>query len=538
VPEPGISRTSPGGWDGNLADRVREAAQTAGDHLAVRHRPTSGPATSLTWAELDRDVDAAAAGLRRELHLHPGDRLALVLANSPAFVTAYFGALRAGLVVVPVNTGYTAPEIASVLGQCGAKAVVADDLTSHVVDEAVAGTHRVLVDPAGWDAVVAGGRGAGRVEAVGEGEDLALLMFTSGTSGAPRGAMLSHRALLANLWQCAGIVPMPIRPDDVVLLVLPLFHVYALQAGLGLAAAMHATTVLVDRFDPAGTLAVVAEEGVTNIPGAPPMYVAWAGQDDLSALEGVRLMASGASDLPVEVATTIRARTGHTVHQGYGLTEAAPVVASALASGNNTDGTIGAPLPGVEVELRDEAGGTVEDGDPGEIWVRGDNLFSGYWPDGADGPGPDGWWPTGDVAIHDEGGDLVLVDRRKELVIVSGFNVYPREVEDALTEHPDVAEAAVVAVPDAQTGEAVKAFVVARAGVPLTPTDVLAHAATRLARFKRPTVVEVVDSLPHSATGKVAKGRLRSGDVRSEGRAEAERERGRRERDRDRGLLG
>jgi long-chain acyl-CoA synthetase len=538
VPEPGISRPGPGGWGGNLADRVRDAARAAGDQLAVRHRPTSGPASLLTWAELDRDVDAAAAGLRAGLHLHPGDRLAVVVGNTPAFVTTYFGALRAGLVVVPVNTSYTSGEIASVLGHCDAKAVVADDLTSHVVEEAVAGTHRVLVDPAGWDSVVAGGRRAGPVDAVGEGEDLALLMFTSGTSGAPRGAMLSHRALLANLWQCAGIVPMPMRPDDVVLLVLPLFHVYALQAGLGLAAAMHATTVLVDRFDPAATLSVVAEEGVTNIPGAPPMYVAWAGHDDLSALEGVRLMASGASDLPVEVATSIRSRTGHTVHQGYGLTEAAPVVTSALASGSNTLGTIGRPLPGVEVQLRDESGSVVEDGDPGEVWVRGANLFSGYWPDGADGPGEDGWWATGDLAITDEDGDLVLVDRRKELVIVSGFNVYPREVEDVLAEHPDVVEAAVVAVPDPQTGEAVKAFVVARAGAALTPDDVLAHAGSRLARFKRPTLVEVVDSLPHSATGKVAKGRLRSGDVRSEGRAVAQRDRRRRERDRDRGLLG
>ena len=519
------SRPGPGGWDGNLADRVREAARSAGDRVAVRHRPSAGstpsPATSLTWAELDRDVDAAAAGLRSELHLHPGDRVALVLGNTPAFVTAYFGALRAGLVVVPVNPGYTSAEIASVLGTSDAKVVVADDSTSHVVEEAVAGTHRVLVDPAGWDSVVAGGRRSGPFEAVGEGEDLALLMFTSGTSGAPRGAMLSHRALLANLWQCAAISPTPMRPDDVVLLVLPLFHVYALQAGLGLAAAVHATTVLVDRFDPVGTLAVVAEEGVTNIPGAPPMYVAWAAHEDLSALEGVRLMASGASDLPVEVATDIRSRTGHTVHQGYGLTEAAPVVTSALASGNGRPGTIGRPLPGVEVELRDESGSAVEDGDPGELWVRGANLFSGYWPDGADGPGDDGWWPTGDVAITDEDGDLVLVDRRKELVIVSGFNVYPREVEEALAQHPNVAEAAVVSVPDPQTGEAVKAFVVPRSGAALTPEDVLVHAATRLARFKRPSVVEVVDSLPHSATGKVAKGRLRA-----------------RDRDGDRGLLG
>jgi long-chain acyl-CoA synthetase len=197
------------------------------------------------------------------------------------------------------------------------------------------------------------------------------------------------------------------------------------------------------------------------------------------------------------------------VHQGYGLTEAAPVVATTLASPGASAGSIGRPLPGVETRLLDEQGNPVDEGDPGEIWVRGDNLFSGYWPDRVDGPDDDGWWATGDVAITDERGDLVIVDRRKELVLVSGFNVYPREVEDALVQHPGVAEAAVVGVPDPQTGEAVHAFVVPVDGTSLTAADVLAHAATRLARFKRPSTVEVVDELPHSVTGKVAKGRLR-----------------------------
>ena len=166
------------------------------------------------------------------------------------------------------------------------------------------------------------------------------------------------------------------------------------------------------------------------------------------------------------------------------------------------------------MRLVDEGGTDVLDDDPGEIWVRGANLFSGYWPDGSGGPDPDGWWATGDVAYADDDGDLFLVDRRKELVLVSGFNVYPREVEDALAEHPDVAEVAVIAVPHPYTGEAVKAFVVPRPGAALQPEDVTAHAATRLARFKRPTIVELVAELPHSATGKVAKGRLRESEQR------------------------
>ena len=516
--EPAGTTTAAPGDRANLADLVRTAAGRVGDRPALRQPVpagsggtggTGGTAVQLTWAELDRDVDAMAVGLRREMHLQPGDRVALSLSNTVGFVTSYFGALRAGLVVVPLNTGYTAPEVAGLLGDAGAKAVICEDATTAVVEEAVAGTHRVVVDPAGLDSVLAGGRRAGPVGAGRGGEDLAVLMFTSGTSGRPRGAMLSHRALLANLHQCGALEPPPMRADDVVLLVLPLFHVYGLQAGLGMVAATAATGVLVDRFDPAGTLGVVRDEGVTNIPGAPPMYVAWSVQPGLEALGGVRLLASGASSLPPDAAARVQAATGLTVHEGYGLTEAAPVVATTLASPGALAGSIGRPLPGVETRLLDEQGNPVDEGDPGEIWVRGDNLFSGYWPDGVDGPADDGWWATGDVAITDERGDLVIVDRRKELVLVSGFNVYPREVEDALVQHPGVAEAAVVGVPDPQTGEAVHAFVVPVDGNTLTADDVLAHAATRLARFKRPSTVEVVDELPHSVTGKVAKGRLR-----------------------------
>jgi len=518
VSEPAGTTTAAPGDRANLADLVRTAAGRVGDRPALRQPVpagsggtggTGGTAVQLTWAELDRDVDAMAVGLRREMHLQPGDRVALSLSNTVGFVTSYFGALRAGLVVVPLNTGYTAPEVAGLLGDAGAKAVICEDATTAVVEEAVAGTHRVVVDPAGLDSVLAGGRRAGPVGAGRGGEDLAVLMFTSGTSGRPRGAMLSHRALLANLHQCGALEPPPMRADDVVLLVLPLFHVYGLQAGLGMVAATAATGVLVDRFDPAGTLGVVRDEGVTNIPGAPPMYVAWSVQPGLEALGGVRLLASGASSLPPDAAARVQAATGLTVHEGYGLTEAAPVVATTLASPGALAGSIGRPLPGVETRLLDEQGNPVDEGDPGEIWVRGDNLFSGYWPDGVDGPADDGWWATGDVAITDERGDLVIVDRRKELVLVSGFNVYPREVEDALVQHPGVAEAAVVGVPDPQTGEAVHAFVVPVDGNTLTADDVLAHAATRLARFKRPSTVEVVDELPHSVTGKVAKGRLR-----------------------------
>jgi long-chain acyl-CoA synthetase len=243
------------------------------------------------------------------------------------------------------------------------------------------------------------------------------------------------------------------------------------------------------------------------------MYVAWSMIPDLSeAFASVRLLVSGAAPLPAAVLASILDRTGQHVFEGYGLTETAPVLTTTLMSEVAKPGSIGRAVPGVELKLVDEAGDEVEDDDAGEVVVRGANVFSGYWPAGEGGPDAGGWFATGDVAYADDDGDLFLVDRRKELILVSGFNVYPREVEDVLLRHPDVEEAAVIGIPHPYTGEAVKALVVVRSGAQLSADDVIAHAAASLARFKCPTSVEFVDELPHSATGKVSKGRLRESE--------------------------
>ena len=360
-----------------------------------------------------------------------------------------------------------------------------------------------------YDALVVGG--AKPAPVVTDPESLALLLFTSGTSGRAKGAMLSHRALLANVANVAAVETPSVRADDVVLLVLPLFHVYSLNGTLAAVADQAATAVLVERFDPEETLEVVRRRGVTNIPGAPPMFVAWSQSPGLrDALASVRMLFTGAAPMSPAVLEQIASACGLPVFEGYGLTEAAPGVSSTLVGGVAKPGSVGRPFPGVEVRLVDEAGGEVEDGDAGEILVRGANLFSGYWPDGEGGPGADGWFATGDVAYLDDDGDLVLVDRRKELVIVNGFNVYPREVEDAIGGHPDVDEVAVIGVAArARPARPSRPIVVPRAGSGLDEAAVIAYAATRLARFKCPTLVTLVDRLPHSATGKVAKGQLR-----------------------------
>jgi long-chain acyl-CoA synthetase len=492
----------------NLADLVRSAAAARPHHPAL----VTGDRT-LAWDHVDAAVDAAAAGLQA-MGLRRGDRVVLVLGNTPEFVSAYFGVLRAGLVAVPTNTGSTEAELTRLLADSGARAVVFDRTGASAARGALAAHPEARAVVVGAPALgeTAFGSFTGRPhDPGGDPEDLALLLYTSGTGGRPKGAMLSHRALLASVEQVHALPTPAVTPDDVVLLVLPLFHVYALNGTLAGAVRAAATLVLAERFDPAETLDLVRRHAVTNVPGAPPMYVAWSQRADLGeALAGVRLLVTGAAPMPPTVRAQVETATGLTLHEGYGLTEAAPGVTSTLASqGPVRPGSVGRALPGVEVRLVDDEGEPVEDGDPGQIQVRGPNLFSGYWPDGSDGPGPDGWFTTGDVAYEDEEGDLVLVDRTKELVIVSGFNVYPREVEDVVLGLPGIREAAVVGVPHPYTGEAVKAYVVLEPGAHVAPSDVTAYVATRLARFKCPTVVEVVDALPHNATGKVVKARLR-----------------------------
>jgi long-chain acyl-CoA synthetase len=528
----------------DVADLLDRAARESPDRVALVETGVHDEPRRTTWAELDDEVGRVATGLGGS-GIVAGHRVMLVLGNRTEFVVCYLAVLRAQAVAVPVNPTSTAGELARMIADSGSRLVVCDAATVGAVREAVRllDEAQAVEHPAGsieadlvarlvvprivvvggtlqpgersWDHLRAD-RARG-VPPLLDPEKLAALLYTSGTSGRPRGAMLTHRALLANVEQVAGVPAARLGPDDVVLGVLPLFHVYGLNAVLGGVMRDHATLVLAPRFDPEGTLDLIEAERCTVVPIAPPVIAYWRDVDRLrERLASVRLVLSGSAPLAPEVGAEFEERTGLAVHQGYGLTEASPVVTSTLCSPDDSvrsqPGSVGAALPGLELRLVDETGRPPEGEDPGQIQLRGTNLFSGYWPDGSEGPGPEGWWSTGDVGFLDADGDLYLVDRLKELVIVSGFNVYPVEVEDALREVPGVAEAAVIGVADDETGEAVVAYVVARdAGA---DRDALAcaaraHCATRLARFKQPSRIEVVDALPVGVTGKVQKGRLR-----------------------------
>jgi long-chain acyl-CoA synthetase len=473
-----------------------------------------------TYGELRRQVGELRGGLVR-LGIEPGDRVAIASANNWLFAVSYLAVLGAGAVAVPVNPSSPPAELQSQLASVEAKVLVVGPgarATAAGLDRAALHLDAVLV-PEGVDLEAStqlqdlfGGEATAVVDR--NEDDLAVLLFTAGTSGAPKAAMLTHGNLLANIAQVQSHPGRHVAPNDVALGVLPMFHVFGLNVVLGLMLSAGASVVLVERFDPASSLDTIRDRKVSLVSGAPPMYSAWAAVDgaDPATFTTVRLATSGAAPLSEDVATAFTRRFGVPIRQGYGLTEAAPVVTSALPEGPEKPTSIGVPLPGVEVRLVDDEGEDTYAGDPGEIWVRGPNVFPGYWRNEdatATALTEDGWLRTGDVAVVDDDGWLYIVDRVKDLIIVSGFNVYPAEVEEVLLEHPGVAAVAVVGVAHPHTGESVKAFVVPEAGRLVDEDELIDFCAARLARYKCPTKVMFVESLPQGVAGKVLRRALR-----------------------------
>jgi long-chain acyl-CoA synthetase len=468
-----------------------------------------------------RDQVASLRGGLVGLGLDPGDRVGIVAANNWYFVVSYLAVLGAGCVAVPVNPTSPVPEVQRQLAAIGARAVIAGPSAKAAIGGLDRGALPVL------EHIVASGRsdlpGAIALDdllaadpvpvADRTADDLAVLSFTSGTAGSPKAAMLTHGNLLANLEQCQALPGRSQGPDDVVLGVLPLFHIFGLNVVLGLSFIAGATVLLIERFDPQSALEAIVNHGVTVVSGAPTMWAAWVSLPGTrpGALATVRLATSGAAKLDAQVQRAIEDRFGIQIMEGYGLTEASPVVSSGTGL-SAPEGSIGVPLPGVSVRLVDRDGHDALVGDPGEIWVAGPNVFTGYWndPEATQRAVDDaGWLHTGDVAVVDDEGFLYLVDRVKDLIIVSGFNVYPAEVEEVIASHPGVEQAAVIGVPHPHSGEAVKAYVVVRDGASVEEDDVIAHCEAQLARYKCPQKVMFVDELAQSATGKVRRSALR-----------------------------
>ena len=489
----------------NLA-RVIEGHDGDGTALISRNQ-------TISYDELNEQVARMRGGLAG-LGVVDGDRVALICGNGHPFVVGYFAALGLGAVVIPLNPTSPAPELQRELA--AVEPVVA------IIDRSAAASWRDVDAgqlPALRSVISVDGDAADEsFEALLEAEPvavsdvdpdhLAVLMFTSGTAGTPRAAMLTHGNLLSNLEQARSTTNR-VSADDVVYGVIPLYHIFGLNVVLALTLSVGASLVLVQRFDPATALESIRSRKVTVVPGSPAVWVAFSHFDEApsDALASVRLALSGAAKLPVSVAERVLERFGVAIAEGYGLTEASPIVTSS-AGLPPVFGSVGRVLNGVEVRLVDEEGGEALVGDAGEIWVKGPNVFAGYLDDPEATERvltPDGWLRTGDIAVCDDDGRLYLVDRAKDLIIVSGFNVFPAEVEEVLGAHPDVVEVGVVGVPHPHTGEAVRAFIVLRPGASVDEDTLIDYARDHLARYKAPSKVLFVDELPRNANGKLVR---------------------------------
>ena len=474
-----------------------------------------------TYGQL-RDQAACLRGGLIGAGIEPGDRVAIIAANNWYFVVSYLAVLGAGAIAVPLNPSSPGPELAHQLGAVEAAAAIVGPTgrrSFQTIDRGDIPSVRLVVfssidDTSAGDVAIddlLASDPAPMVER--DDEDLAVLMFTSGVAGFPKAAMLSHGNLRSNLEQMQAQPFRAQTADDMVLGVLPFFHIFGLNVVLGLALYTGGSVLTIERFDPASSLDSIVDHGVTLIAGAPAMWTAWAHLPEASpdAFEKVRVAGSGAAKLDRGVQQTMRDRFGLEVGEGYGLTEASPVVTNSTGI-PAPPGSIGAPLPGVRLRLIDADGHDVLVGDAGEIRVQGPNVFKGYWNDPeatAAALTDDGWLRTGDLAVVDDDGFLFLVDRMKDLIIVSGFNVYPAEVESVLIEHPAVEAAAVVGVPHPHSGEAVKAFVVVREGMSVEEDDVIHFCESRFARYKCPQKVVFVDEIPRGLGGKVLRRQLR-----------------------------
>ncbi len=488
----------------NLADSLARTAADHPDRVAIR----LGEDT-LTYRDLD-DASARVAGLLGARNVGPGDPVGLMLPNVPQFAVVYFGVLRAGGVVVPMNPLLKAREVAYYLGDSGASVIFA---WHGAAAEAEAGAKEadaeaIVVDPATFGDRLATAVPAPQVVDR-AGADTAVILYTSGTTGHPKGAELTHDNLIKNA-EVTGRDLLQIGPDDVIFGGLPLFHSFGQTCTLNTAVAAGATLTVLPRFDPAQALRMLADHHATVFAGVPTMYSALLHVPDRADYEvsALRVAVSGGAAMPVEVLRQFEDAFGCIVLEGYGLSETSPVASFNHPDRERKPGSIGTPIRGVEMRVVDEAGNALPQGEVGEIAIRGHNIMKGYWrkPEAtADAISADGWFRTGDVGRVDEDGYYYIVDRKKDLIIRGGYNIYPREIEEVLYEHPAVAEAAVVGMPHAELGEEVGAAVVLKPGTSASEDELRGFVKAQVAAYKYPRRVWFVDALPKGPTGKILK---------------------------------
>jgi long-chain acyl-CoA synthetase len=492
----------------NLASIVTESAGRAPDAAAVRLGDTA-----LTYAELD-ERSARLATLLREQGLQQGDRVGVMLPNVLEFPIAYYGVLRAGGTVVPMNVLLKRREIAFYLEDSGAKLLLAwQGFCEEARDGAAdAGAELVEVEPASFAELLAGYEPTPDLTDTEE-EDTAVILYTSGTTGKPKGAELTHFNLSRNS-DIAGRTTCGIEQGDIVLGALPLFHSFGQTVSMNASLRVGATLTLLPKFDPGEALEIMQRDRVTHFYGVPTMYGALLHHPDRESYDtsALRTCITGGASMPVEVLRGFEEAFGCEVLEGYGLSETSPVATSNHPGRPRKPGSIGTPLEEVEVKVVDEDDNEVPQGEVGEIVIRGHNIMKGYWqrPEATAEAMRGGWFHSGDMAKVDEDGYFFIVDRKKDLIIRGGYNVYPREVEEVLYEHPKIREAAVIGVPHDEWGEEIGAAVVCHEGEELSPEEVSQYVKERIAAYKYPRIVWFLDDLPKGPTGKILKREIES----------------------------
>ena len=484
----------------NLADNLTRTAEQHGDRPAVKLDDFV-----LTYSEL-QDGARRVAALLKSHGVGPGDRVGLVMPNVPPFPVLFYGAVAIGAVVVPMNPLLKAREVKYYLEDSGASIVFA---WKDMADEAGKGASEVGIEcvEVGLDVADLLGEHDPDEEVVDrEDDDTVVLLYTSGTTGQPKGAELTHHNMSTNAATSAETL-VELTEEDVVMGCLPLFHVFGLTCGLNASILKGSCLTLIPRFDAEKALEIVARDHVTVFEGVPTMYAGLlncesADQADMSSL---RTCISGGSAMPVEVMKNFEMKFDCIVLEGYGLSETSPVASFNQPGQERKPGSIGTEVRGVEMKVVGDNDDEVPQGDVGEIVIRGENVMKGYWGREEDTAEAikDGWFHSGDLAKIDEDGYFFIVDRKKDLIIRGGYNVYPREVEEALYEHESVAEVAVIGIPDDSLGEEVGAAVALKPGEKVSREDLQAFAKERLAAYKYPRAVWIVDELPKGPTGKI-----------------------------------
>jgi long-chain acyl-CoA synthetase len=487
----------------NLASIVTESAARTPDSVAVR---LGG--FELTYADLD-DRSARLAALLRDKGLQQGDRVGVMLPNVLEFPIAYYGVLRAGGVVVPMNVLLKRREIAFYLEDSGAQTLLAwhgfgEEARAGAAD---AGTELIEVEPRAFAELLGDLEPDTEVADTGEG-DTAVILYTSGTTGKPKGAELTHFNLSRNA-EIASHTTCAIKAGDIVLGSLPLFHSFGQTVSMNASLRVGATLTLLPKFDPGETLEIMQRDSVTHFYGVPTMYGALLhhpGREDFDT-SSLRICITGGASMPVEVLRGFEEAFECELLEGYGLSETSPVASSNHPGRPRKPGSIGTPLREVEMKVVDESDAEVPQGEVGEIVIRGHNVMKGYWqkPEATDEAMRGGWFHTGDMARIDEDGYFFIVDRKKDMIIRGGYNVYPREVEEILYEHPKIREAAVLGAPHDQWGEEICAAVVLHEGQELAPEEVSTYVKERIAAYKYPRQVWFIDDLPKGPTGKILK---------------------------------